>query len=153
MIQEEKMTEIEKIIAGITNIRDYDVSDDFDDDEIKQLLEEKIIKAADLKNWRASNLIIDGIIDYEDYPFEKFPPDEQLRQLHYCAIEPSEFLKKADLDFYDADEWLFLLTLLPRLADQAPWEMIKKDGSPESWAELLEKRPEFQKYADLKIHQ
>ena len=114
------MTEIEKIIVGITSIRDYNIARDFDDDELLQLLEEKIIKAADISPWRASNMIIDGIIDYRDFPFEKFPPYEQLRQLLYCAIEPSAFLEKADLDFYDADEWLFLLKLIPHLQTGRP---------------------------------
>ena len=141
------MTEIEKIIAGIANVKNYDISNDFDCDEIETLLEEGIIKATDLKSWRASDLIIDGVIGYDDYPFEKFSPDEQLRQLLYCAIEPSAFLAKADLDFYDADEWLFLLKLIPHLSDRAPWEMLKTDGSKESWQELLEKHPEFEKYA------
>ena len=144
------MTEIEKIIAGITNVKDYDISNEFDNDEIVELLEEKIIKATNLKAWRASNLIIDGIIGYNDYPFEKFPPDEQLRQLHWCAIEPSEFLEKADLDFYDADEWLFLLQFLPYLADRSPWEMMRQEGSEQSWKELLERHPEFEKYAPAK---
>lgn len=146
---EEKMSEIEKIIAGITSIRDYNIARDFDDDELLQLLEEKIIKAVDISPWRASNMIIDGIIDYRDFPFEKFPPYEQLRQLHCCAIEPSVFLEKADIDFFDADEWLFLLKLIPHLSDRAPWEMLKEDGSEESWKELLEKHPEFEKYAPI----
>ncbi len=141
------MSEIEKIIAGIANVKNYDISNDFDNDEIKVLFEEDIIKATDLKSWRASDLIIDGVIGYDDYSFEKFSPDEQLRQLLYCAIEPSAFLEKADLDFYDADEWLFLLKLIPHLSDRAPWEMLKEDGSEESWKELLEKHPEFEKYA------
>ena len=141
------MTEIEKIIAGIANVKNYDISNDFDCDEIETLLEEGIIKATDLKSWRASDLIIDGVIGYDDYPVEKFSPDEQLRQLLYCAIEPSAFLAKADLDFYDADEWLFLLKLIPHLSDRAPWEMLKTDGSKESWKELLENHPEFEKYA------
>ena len=144
------MTEIEKIIAGIANVKNYDISNDFDCDEIETLLEEGIIKATDLKSWRASDLIIDGVIGYDDYPFEKFPPDEQLRQLLYCAIEPSAFLEKADLDFYAADEWLFLLKLIPHLSDRAPWEMLKTDGSKESWKELRENHPEFEKYAPAK---
>lgn len=145
------MTEIGKIIAGITNIKDYDISNDFDGDEIEALLEEGIIKATDLKSWRASDLIIDGVIGYDAYPFEKFSPDEQLRQLFYRAIEPSAFLEKADLDFYDANEWLFLLQLIPLLSDRAPWEMLKTDGSEENWKELLEKHPEFEKYAPAQI--
>ena len=144
---EEKMTEVEKIIAGITNIKDYDISNDFDNDEIVELLEAKIIRATDLKEWRASNLIIDGIISYKDYPFERFSPAEQLRQLHCCAIEPAAFLEKADLDFYDADEWLFLLQFLSYLAGRAPWEMMRREGSEQSWEELFEKHPEFEKYA------
>ena len=141
------MTEIKKIIAGTANIKEYDISTDFDNDEITQLLEAGIIKAADIRMWRASDLIIDGIIDYTAYPFENFSPAEQLRQLHYCAIEPSEFLEKADLDFFDADEWLELLGFLPYLAENAPWEMLRQEGSLSSWNELLEKRPEFSSHA------
>ena len=138
------MTEIEKIIAGIANVKNYDISNDFDCDEIETLLEEGIIKATDLKSWRASDLIIDEVIGYDDYPFEKFPPDEQLRQLLYCAIEPSVFLEKADLDFYDADEWLFLLKLLPHLFEQAPWEMLKAEGSKENSKSVIPRNPPIQ---------
>ena len=35
------MSKIERIIAGITSIRDYNIARDFDDDELLQLLEEK----------------------------------------------------------------------------------------------------------------
>ena len=35
----------------------------------------------------------------------------------------------------------------PSPSDRAPWEMLKEDGSEESWKELLEKHPEFEKYA------
>ena len=58
------MTELEKILEGLANINDYSLETDFDNDEIQQLLEEGIIKAADLSQWRASDLLIDGIIDY-----------------------------------------------------------------------------------------
>ena len=58
------MTEVEKILAGIANINDYSLENDFDNDEIAELLENGIIKAADISQWRASDLLIDGIIDY-----------------------------------------------------------------------------------------
>ena len=37
------MTEVEKIISGITNIKDYDISNDFECDEIEALRKEGII--------------------------------------------------------------------------------------------------------------
>ena len=66
------MTEVGKILAGIANINDYSLENDFDNDEIEQLLEEGIIEATDISQWRASDLLIDGIIDYEQYPFDNF---------------------------------------------------------------------------------
>ena len=141
------MTEIEKIIAGITNISDYNINFDFETDEAGQLLEADIVKPADFSTWRASDLIIDEIIDYKDYPFEDFPPDEQLRQLNCHAIEPSEFLEKIDLELFDADDWLYLLQFFPHLADCAPREMIRQEGKSENWKELLEKYPHFSRYA------
>ena len=142
------MTELEKLFAGITRISDYNIDMDFDNDEITQLLEADIIKAADIGISRASDLLIDGVIDYEQYPFEKFSAYEQIRQLQYCAIEPAEFLEKADLDTFDSDEWLYLLEVLPRIAEKAPWEELRKNGSVKSWMELLKSRPEFAKSAD-----
>ena len=141
------MTEIEKIIAGITNISDYNINFDFETDEAGQLLEADIVKPADFSTGRASDLIIDEIIDYKDYPFEDFPPDEQLRQLNCHAIEPSEFLEKIDLELFDADDWLYLLQFFPLLADCAPREMIRQEGKSENWKELLEKYPHFSRYA------
>ena len=37
------MTEVEKIISGLTNIKDYDISNDFECDEIEALRKEGII--------------------------------------------------------------------------------------------------------------
>ena len=85
------MTEVEKILEGITNINDYSLENDFDNDEIEQLLEEGIIKASDISQWRASDLLIDGIIDYDQYPFENLAVYEQLRQLENGAISLEDF--------------------------------------------------------------
>ena len=142
------MTELEKILAGLASINDYSLETDFDNDEIQQLLEEGIIKAADLSQWRASDLLIDGVIDYEQYPFENFSVYEQIRQLKHCAIEPKDFRKKANLDSFDADEWLFLLEVLPGMKENAPWEMLRESGSVKSWVKLLNARPEFAESAD-----
>ena len=130
------MTEIEKILAGITNINDYSLENDFDNDEISQLLDADIIKASDIGICRASDLLIDGVIDYEQYPFEKFSAYEQIRQLQYCVIESTEFLGKADLDTFDSDEWLYLLEVLPRITEKAPWDELRKNGSVKSWMEI-----------------
>ena len=145
------MTELEKLFAGITRIGDYNIDMDFDNDEITQLLDADIIKAADISQWRASDLLIDGIIDYEQYPFEKFSAYEQIRQLKYCAISPADFRKKADFDVFDADEWLFMLEVLPDFAENAPWGQLRKNGSVKSWMELLKSRPDLAEAADWNI--
>jgi hypothetical protein len=98
------MTELEKLFAGITRIGDYNIDMDFDNDEITQLLDADIIKIADISQWRVSDLLIDGIIDYEQYPFEKFSAYEQLRQLEHNAISLEDFVKQADFDIFDDEE-------------------------------------------------
>ena len=98
------MTEVEKILAGITSINDYSLENDFDNDEIEQLLEEGIIEATDISQWRASDLLIDGIIDYEQYPFDNFAVSEQLRQLEHGAISLEDFVKQADFEIFDDEE-------------------------------------------------
>ena len=98
------MTEVEKILAGIANINDYSLENDFDNDEIEQLLEEGIIEATDISQWRASDLLIDGIIDYDQYPFENLAVYEQLRQLEHGAISLEDFKKQADFEIFDDEE-------------------------------------------------
>lgn len=142
------MTEVEKILAGIANINDYSLENDFDNGEIEELLDNGIIEATDICQWRASDLLIDGVIGYDQYPFEDFSGYEQIRQLQYCAIEPRKFLEKADLETFDADEWLYLLEVLPRLAEKAPWDELRKKGSVKGWMDLLKARPEFAGSAD-----
>lgn len=145
------MTELEKLLAGITRIGDYNIDIDFDNNEIEELLDNGIIKANDIGISRASDLLIDGVIDYEQYPFENFPAYEQIRQLQYCAIEPSDFRKKVDPDTLDCADWLYLLEVLPGFAENAPWEKLQKDGSVKSWMDLLKSHPEFAESADWKI--
>ncbi len=145
------MTEIEKILAGTADIKDYNIDIDFDNDEMAQLLEADVIAARDIGISRASDLLIDGLIDYSQYPFEDFSPYEQIRQLKYCAIAPADFLARADLETYDCEDWLFLLSALPRLADTAPWEDLRSKGSAEGWMELLKDRPELAPFADWNL--
>ncbi|MBR2905836.1 MAG: hypothetical protein IKC08_08050 [Lentisphaeria bacterium] len=98
------MTEVEKILAGIININDYSLENDFDNDEIEELLDNGIIEATDIAQCRASDLLIDGIINYEQFPFEDFAVYEQLRQLEHNAITLDDFVKKADFDIFDDEE-------------------------------------------------
>ena len=98
------MTEVEKILAGITRISDYNIEIDFDNNEIEELLENGIIKASDIGISRASDLLIDGVIDYEQYPFDDFSVYEQLRQLEHNAISLEDFVKQADFDIFDDEE-------------------------------------------------
>ena len=100
------MTEVEKILTGIANINDYSLETDFDNDEIEQLLNEDIIKATDLSQWRASDLLIDGIIDYEQYPFDNFAVYEQLRQLEHGAISLEDFKNEFNKKGTDRQESL-----------------------------------------------
>lgn len=142
------MTEVERLIGGLANIVDYDIDNDFDNEDIEQLLAEGIIKPSDIGMARASDLLINGVFDYGSYPFETFSHYEQIRQLEYCAVEPGDFLNWVDLNTFESDDWLYLLEVLPRLADMAPWEKLRKEGSFKSWADFLIKRPEYAEYAD-----
>ena len=145
------MTELEKILAGITNINDYSLECDFDNDEIAELLENAMIKASDISQGRASDLLIDGVIDYDQYPFENFSPYEQIRQLQHGAIEPEDFRKKADFNSFDADEWLFVLEVLPDAADTAPWDELRQNGSAKGWRDLPDERPQFTEFANKEL--
>lgn len=98
------MTEVEKILAEEANINDYSLENDFDNNEIELLLEEGIIEAVDIRPGRASDLLIDGIIDYDQYPFDEFSPFEQLRQLEHGAISLEDFKKQADFEIFDDEE-------------------------------------------------
>ena len=142
------MTEFEKLLAGITSINDYDPDTDFDNDELEELIHAGILKASDLSQTSATELLIDGRIDYDSYPFEQFSPYEQIRQLQYCAIDPADFLKSADLKSFEADDWLYLLEVLPRLATEAPWDVLREKGSIHGWMDFLKSRPEYASYAD-----
>ena len=142
------MTELEKILAGDTCINDYNIDLDFDNDEIDELLRHDIINAANIGMMRASDLLIDGIISYDQYPFEKFSAYEQIRQLQYGVIVPEDFRKKADFDSFDSDDWLYLLDVIPQFKESAPWEILRQTGSVKGWTELLGSRPEFAEYAD-----
>ena len=98
------MTEFEKILAEEANINDYSLENDFDNNEIEQLLDAGIIEAMDIKQSRASDLLIDGVIDYEQYPFDEFSVFEQLRQLEHNIISLDDFIKQADFDAFDDEE-------------------------------------------------
>lgn len=98
------MTEVEKILAGEADIKDYSLENDFDNNEIEQLLNAGVIEAVDIRQSRASDLLIDGVIDYEQYPFDEFSVFEQLRQLEHNAISLEDFIKQADLDIFDDEE-------------------------------------------------
>ena len=98
------MTEVEKILTENANINDYSLENDFDNDEIEELLDNGIIEATDIAQCRASDLLIDGIINYEQFPFEDFAVYEQLRQLEPGAITLEEFRKQADFEIFDDEE-------------------------------------------------
>lgn len=98
------MTELEKVLDNVSDISEYCLECDFDNSEIEELLRNGVIKAADISQGHASDLLIDGVIDYEQYPFENFSSCEQLRQLEHGAISLEEFIKQADIDAFDEEE-------------------------------------------------
>lgn len=68
----------------------------------------ELLKPLTISQWRTSDLLIDGIIDYEQYPFENFSVFEQLRQLEHNAISSEDFVKQADFDIFDVEEKVWL---------------------------------------------
>ena len=142
------MTECEKILAGKSDIRNYNIDNDFDNQEIEQLLGNGIITRRDIGMLRASDLIIDGILDYDTYSLTDFPPYEQIRQLENGAVSPEDFLRQTELETFDACDWLYLLQVLPGLTESAPWKKLHTEGSVSGWMELLVRRPECAAYAD-----
>lgn len=147
---EEERTILEKILNGEANLGDYDLDSDFDHEEICRLLEGGIIEPRDLSAWRASDMILDGSLSYDEYPFENFPPYEQVRQLEQKVLSREDFKAKAELEFYDGDDWLLLLDVWPELDAEAPWKMIRDEARAESWFDFLATHPEFAEKADWK---
>ena len=141
---------VEKIISGEAALGDYDLDSDFGNDGICKLLEAGIIKAGDLSDWRASDMILDGSLSYAEYPFEKFTHYEQIRQLEQEAISREDFKVKAELEYYDGDDWLLLLDVWPELDAEAPWEMICSEARAGAWFEYLSTHPEHAEKADWK---
>jgi len=144
---EEFKTLAEKIIDGEADIRDYDVND-FDVDEVEKLLEAGEIRPEDFSESRASELVIEGVLDYAARPFEEFSPPEQLRQLANGAIAVEEFRKRANLADYDSYDWLELVADCPEFAADAPWDRLRAEAIPGEWFRFLSCRPEFADQAD-----
>ena len=145
---EEERPILEKILDGEANLGDYDLDSDFDHEEICKLLEAGIIDPRDLSNWRASEMILDGALSYDEYPFEDFTHYEQVRQLEQGVISREDFKAKAELDDYDGDDWLLLLDVWPELDAEAPWAMIRGEARADRWFEFLSSRPEYAEKAD-----
>ena len=144
------MTECKQILAGRSDIRNYDIDNDFDNKEIEQLLKNGIISSRDIGMLKASDLIIDGVLDSNTYSLTDFPPYEQIRQLENGAVSPEDFLRQTELKTFDANDWLYLLQVLPGLSKSAPWEKLQAEGPVSSWMELLARCPEYAQYADWK---
>ena len=147
---EEEHSILEKILDGEASLGDYDLDSDFDHEEIRTLLEAGIIEPHDLSDWRASDMILDGSLSYDEYPFEKFTHYEQVRQLEQEVISREDFKAKAELEYYDGDDWLLLLDVWPELDVEAPWDMIRTEARAESWFDFLSSHPEYGVNADWK---
>ena len=147
---EEERSILEKILDGEANLGDYDLDSDFDHEEICKLLEAGIIEPRDLSDGRASDMILDGSLSYDEYPFEKFTHYEQVRQLEQEVISREDFKAKAELEYYDGDDWLLLLDVWHELDAEAPWDMIRDEARAESWFDFLSSHPEYAEKADWK---
>lgn len=147
---EDERTILEKILDGEATLGDYDLTLDFDHDEICKLLEAGILDVRDLPDGKASDMILDGSLSYDEYPFENFSHYEQVRQLEQEAVSREDFKARAELESYDGDEWLQLLDIWPELETEAPWEMIRKEARAESWFDFLSFHPEYADKADWK---
>ena len=141
---------VEKIISGEEKLGDYDLDSDFDHEELRTLLEAGVIEVSDLSDWRASDIILDGSLSYDEYPFEKFTHYEQVRQLEQEVISREDFKAKAELEYYDGNDWLLLLDVWPELDAEAPWKMIRYEARAESWFDFLASHPEYADKADWK---
>ena len=140
---EEERSILEKILDGEASLGDYDLDSDFDHEEICKLLEAGIIEPRDLSDGRASDMILDGSLSYDEYPFENFTHYEQVRQLEQEVISREDFKAKAELEYYDGDDWLLLLDVWPELDAEAPWDMIRDEARAESWFDFLASHPEY----------
>lgn len=112
------MSDVEKILAGEEDIKDCNIENDFDNEEIEELIAEGIVAPRQLSQWRASDLIIDGILSYEEYPFDNFSSYEQLRQLEQGAISMEMFFKLADLESFDEEEKAWLKDIMEKLNER-----------------------------------
>ena len=147
---EDERTILEKILEGGANLGDYDLDSDFDHEEILSLMEAGIIGARDIPDGRASDMILDGSLSYDDYPFEKFSHYEQVRQLEQKAVSREDFKARAELEYYDGNDWLLLLDVWPELDAEAPWDMIRDEARAKSWFDFLASHPEYADKADWK---
>ncbi len=147
-MKEDLRTRIEKVLNGDVDIADCDINNDFDDEEAGKLLDAGLVRPEDFSEPRAAELIIEGVLSFDARPFEEFSPYQQLRLLAGNAVSAEEFRKRANLDDYDADDWLALVAERPEFAARAPWEKLRNGANTGGWFKLLARRPEFADKAD-----
>jgi len=146
-MEKDLRTLAEKVIDGDVDIRDCDLDHDFEDYEVKMLLEKKLVRPADFWDWRAAELIIAGVLSFADIPFAEFPVDEQLDLLEGGAISEAEFRKQVRLDDF-RHSWLRLVAVCPAFAADIPWDEVRRDADPHDWFAFLGRHPEFADKAD-----
>lgn len=145
---EDSRTPAEKVIDGDVDIRDCDLNNDFEDYEVKMLLEKKLVRPDDFSESRAAELIIAGVLTFADISFAEFPPWEQVRLLAGGAIPEEEFRKQARLSDYRGSDWLELVVARPAFAAEVPWSDVRRDARPRDWFAFLGEHPEFADKAD-----
>ena len=148
-MKEDSRSLAEKVIDGDVDIRDCDLDHDFEDCEVKMLLEKKLVRPGDFWDWRAAELIIAGVLSFSDIPFAEFPVSEQLMLLEGGAISEEEFRKQVNLDDFRRYR-LDLVAACPAFAADVPWDEVRRDADPHDWFAFLGEHPEFADKADWK---
>lgn len=146
-MEDDSRTLVEQVLDGDADIADCDVND-FDDDAARKLLDAGLVRPEDFSEPRSAELIIEGVLSFDTRPFEEFSPYQQLRLLAGGAVTAEEFRKRANLDDYDADDWLTLVAECPEFAALAPWEKLRAEATPREWFAALARRPDFADQAD-----
>ena len=138
----------EKVIDGDVDIRNYDINNDFDFDDIEKLLGAGIVSPGELAESLAAYFILSGALTFEDRPFADFSHPRQIFLLEQGAVPTDDLSAATFFELREADGWLELLAENADFDAAAPWEKIRDNASADSWFRFLARRPEHADKAD-----